>query len=120
MKISSALIVAAALFAAWGCNKSATGATTAKQSSENASSKSALDQYENKADLALTQQVRKAVMNDDTLSTMAKNVTVISQNGVVTLKGTVASSEEKTRIGEKAQVIAGLGHVENQISVQPK
>lgn len=116
MRIGSAWIISAALLAACGCNKS----TSAMQSSDDARSKSALDQNENKADLALTQKVRKALMDDDVLSTMAKNVTVISQNGVVTLKGTVPSPEEKTRIGEQAQAIAGLGRVENQISVEPK
>jgi len=47
------------------------------------------DQSNTKADLTLTQQIRKALMADKSLSTNAKNIKIITANGVVTLRGPV-------------------------------
>ena len=44
------------------------------------------DQSNEKADLNLTQEIRKAIMADDSLSMNAKNVKIITANGVVTLQ----------------------------------
>jgi osmotically-inducible protein OsmY len=71
------------------------------------------------ADRALTQQVRKAIMQDKSLSTYAHNVKVVSQNGQVTLSGPVRSDEEKQAIVQKAAGVAGQDHVVDQISVAP-
>ena|ERR1700730_5304476 len=38
-------------------------------------------QSNNKADMELTRQIRRAVMKDDSLSTMAHNVKIMSANG---------------------------------------
>jgi osmotically-inducible protein OsmY len=61
----------------------------------------------NKTDRTLTQDIRKAVMADKTLSTYGHNVKIISQNGMVTLKGPVRSDDEKKAIVAKAVEIAG-------------
>lgn len=74
-------------------------------------------QKQNKADTALTQSIRKAVMKDKSLSTYAHNVKIISQDGQVTLKGPVRSEGEKKTIADAATRIAGEGHVTNDISV---
>src|SRR5437870_4142781 len=47
------------------------------------------DQSEAKDDLRLTQQIRKAIMADKSLSTTAKNVKIMTINGAVTLRGPV-------------------------------
>jgi len=65
------------------------------------------DQSESKADLDLTQRVRQAVVANDSLSTNAHNVKIITSNGVVTLRGPVNSTKEKANIDAKAQQIAG-------------
>ena len=75
------------------------------------------DQANNKADLNLTQQIRKAIMADKSLSTNAKNVKIITANGVVTLRGPVNTPQEKTTIETKAQNIAGANNVDNQLEV---
>ncbi len=75
------------------------------------------DQTENEADRALTQRIRQAVMADDSLSTTAKNIKIITVNGVVTLRGPVDSKEEKASINTKAQQIAGVKKVDNQLEV---
>jgi len=72
----------------------------------------------NAADRALTQKIRKAVMADKSLSTYAHNVKIISQNGMVTLKGPVRSDDEKKSIVGKAVEVAGSpDKVSDQMSV---
>src|SRR5438552_3471451 len=53
------------------------------------------DQKENDADRTITQQIRRAVTKDDTLSLSAKNVKIITVDGVVTLRGPVKDEREK-------------------------
>jgi len=75
----------------------------------------------NEADRTLTAKIRKSVMDDKTLSTYAHNVKIISQDGVVTLKGPVRSDDEVKSIMAKAVDIAGSpDKVINQMSVSPK
>jgi hyperosmotically inducible periplasmic protein len=76
------------------------------------------DQSESQADRTLTQQVRKAVVADKSLSTMAKNIKIITVNGVVTLRGPVKNPHEKEAIEAKAQQIAGINNVDNQLEVK--
>jgi hypothetical protein len=53
------------------------------------------DHSESTADRTLTQGIRQAVAADESLSTAAKNITIITRNGVVTLWGPVNSLQEK-------------------------
>jgi hyperosmotically inducible protein len=78
------------------------------------------DQGKNNAnDREIMQKIRKAVMDDKSLSTYAHNVKIISQNGKVTLKGPVRSAEEKQTIEQKATDVAGAGNVTNEITIKP-
>ena len=81
--------------------------------------KTADQQKENPTDRTLTQQIRKALMADKSLSSYAHNVKVIAVGGQVTLKGPVRSDEEKKSVEAKALEVAGPGHVTNQMSVAP-
>ena len=85
----------------------AKGAVTADQQKENAS------------DRELTQKIRRALMQDKTLSSYAHNVKVVAQGGQVTLKGPVRTEDEKRTVETKAAEVAGAGHVINQMSVAP-
>jgi hyperosmotically inducible protein len=76
------------------------------------------DQSESEADRTLTQEIRKAVVADDSLSTMAKNIKIITVDGVVTLRGPVQSPQEKEVIQVKAQQIAGIDRIDNQLEVK--
>jgi hyperosmotically inducible periplasmic protein len=76
-------------------------------------------QKENRGDRDLTQQIRKAVVEDKSLSSYAHNVKIIAQNGTVTLKGPVRSDEEKKTIVTKAEEVAGAGKVTDQLTVKP-
>lgn len=77
-------------------------------------------QKENTSDRELTQRIRRAVTQDKTMSTYARNVKIIAQDGKVTLKGPVGSEEEKKAIEDKAAEVAGEGNVTSQIRVVPK
>ena len=77
----------------------------------------AWDQSETEADRTITQAIRKAIMESESLSMSGKNVKIITINGVVTLKGPVKSAEEKESIGMVAQQVSGVSRVDNQIEV---
>jgi hyperosmotically inducible protein len=79
---------------------------------------SAIQQSNSKTDLALTRKIRRAVMRDKSLSTLAHNVKIVSVNGSVTLLGPVDSEAEKDTIASKAQAIAGADKVDNQLVVK--
>jgi hyperosmotically inducible protein len=76
-------------------------------------------QKANRSDRDVTQQVRKAVMADKSLSTYAHNVKIVTQGGQVTLKGPVRSDEEKKTIVAKAEEVAGSGKVTDQLTIKP-
>ena len=77
-------------------------------------------QKANRSDQDITQQIRQSIMKDESLSTDAHNVKVISQNGMVTLKGPVRSEDEKSAIEAKAVDVVGKDKVTNQLEVKPK
>jgi osmotically-inducible protein OsmY len=71
-------------------------------------------------DRKLLAAVRRAVFHDKTLSTSAHNVKIVAKAGVVTLRGPVRSEEEKVKIEELAQQVAGVSSVENQLDVKAR
>jgi hyperosmotically inducible periplasmic protein len=85
----------------------------------NAHEPNADQQKDNRSDLDITKQIRQAVEKDKSLSTYAHNVKIITQNGLVTIKGPVRSEEEKRAVEAKAVEIAGFGKVNNQLDVKP-
>src|SRR4030095_6813841 len=60
-------------------------------------------QKENETDRELTRSIRRALMDDKTLSSYAHNVKVITQGGHVTLKGPVRSEDEKAGGHDKSR-----------------
>ena len=81
----------------------------------NNATQTAGDQSENEADRTITQSLRKAITDDDSISTNGKNVKVVTIDGTVTLRGPVKSEKEKADIGAKAKQIAGVKKVDNQL-----
>ncbi len=75
------------------------------------------DQSNDSADIKVTAAIRRAVMKDDSLSMTAKNVKIITADGVVTLRGPVKSAEEKATIGKLAKANAGDAKVMNELEV---
>jgi len=77
-------------------------------------------QGETKEDREITQKIRRAVVDDKSLSTYAHNVKIITVGGIVTLKGPVRSEDEKRIIEEKAAEIAGKDKIKSEIDIAPK
>ncbi len=76
-------------------------------------------QGNSKADIEMTASIRKSVLADKSLSTYAHNVKIITNNGVVTLRGPVRSQDEEQAIVEKATAAAGgSDKVINRITVK--
>jgi osmotically-inducible protein OsmY len=94
--------------------------TKTNERDRNASQATADQQKENRSDRDITRDIRRAIMQDKSLSTDAHNVKIVSQNGMVTLKGPVSSEEEKSTIEAKATEVAGKENVTSQIEVKPK
>ncbi|MEA3146105.1 MAG: hyperosmotically inducible periplasmic protein [Verrucomicrobiota bacterium] len=92
--------------------------TKRNSSEQNKSTDTAEKQSNSKDDLALTQKIRQAVMNDGSLSMNAKNVKIIAQDGKITLKGPVDNQQEKDVICSKAGETAGKDNVDNQLEVK--
>lgn len=131
-----------ALLVVVGCDQSRTGSSTASPASEHnqtassatnvdrkdntvvnerdrsTAAKTPIDQNENQKDIDITASIRKRVV-DSKLSTNAHNSKIITQDGKVTLRGPVASQEEKDAIEAIAVDVAGQGNVDNQLEVQP-
>lgn len=76
------------------------------------------DQANSKPDIQITAAIRRAVMHEDSLSMMAKNVKIITENGTITLRGPVQTAAEKTKVGELAMANAGQAKIDNQLEVK--
>jgi hyperosmotically inducible periplasmic protein len=76
------------------------------------------DQGESEADRSITQRIRQDVVKDDGLSMAAKNVKIITVDGMVTLRGPVKSDLERRTIGALARGAPGVKQVDNQLDIQ--
>ena len=133
-RMAIASLMAASLFSA-----SAQAESNPRQAQENEkqsaayendnSGKNARDVNENRktadgqalggGDINVLAEIRKHVVANDALSTNAKNVKILVENGVVTLRGPVKTAEEKTWIQQEAMTIAKGYRVDNQLEVAP-
>jgi hyperosmotically inducible periplasmic protein len=75
------------------------------------------DQGGSEADRTVTQHVRQGVVDDGTLSMTAKNVKIITVDGVVTLRGPVNSAAEKSQVASIAQRVAGVTRVDDKLEI---
>ena len=85
----------------------------------NSNQPTADQQKENRPDLEITKQIRQALVTDKSLSPYAHNVKIVTQGGMVTLRGPVRSDDEKKAVEAKAVEVAGEGKVNNQLDVKP-
>lgn len=81
-------------------------------------SQTPLDQSQNAQDIELLANVRKAIVADDSLSSNAHNVKIITNGGVVTLRGPVKSVEEKATVEAKARQVAGVVRVDSFLEIE--
>lgn len=95
-----------------GCETNKDKADTSRNASY---SSSFPETSESDSDRAITQNVRQSLVNDDSLSTNAKNVRVTTNRAIVTLRGQVNNEREKSIIEQRARSINGVRSVDNQL-----
>jgi hyperosmotically inducible periplasmic protein len=78
------------------------------------------DQGGSASDRELTAAIRRAIVEDDSLSTNAHNVKIVTVDSVVTLRGPVKSATEKAAVVAKAENAKGVKRVDNQLEVEAK
>lgn len=108
---------------AMGCNESQPQKTVDRTNTgvnvrdRDSTAKTPIDQNENKADIKVTADIRKRIV-DTKMSVNAQNVKVITQDGKVTLRGPVKTQQEKQTIEEIAVNVAGADNVESHLEVE--
>lgn len=101
--------------------ENSTSTTHADNTARNARDRGATltpsEQSENEIDRTITQRIRQSLMDDESFSMNAKNVKIITVNGVVTLRGAVNNEREKNEIGRRARAVAGVKNIDNQLEI---
>ena len=92
--------------------------TSKNQRDRSGETRTSGDQSNSHEDVQITATIRRAVVKDHSLSATAKNVKIITADGVVTLRGPVQNEAEKTKIAELAQSAAGNAKIDNQLEVK--
>jgi hyperosmotically inducible periplasmic protein len=80
-------------------------------------SQTATDQSNDPSDIKMSAEIRQTVVNDSSLSMMAKNVKIITIKGCVTLRGPVETEKEKTAIESHAKQ-AGAKTITNELEIK--
>ena len=76
-----------------------------------------MDQSNTDRDLEVTRQIRQGITSDDSLSTEARNVKIVTDGGVVVLRGPVETAQEKAAIVAIATRTPGVTRVDDQLEV---
>jgi len=69
------------------------------------------------ADREVAQRIRQSLVADTTLSTGAKNVTIDADDDSVTLRGSVATEQERAAVAAKAKQAAPDKTIANELVV---
>ena len=77
-----------------------------------------LTQGDSESEQRITASIRKLILRNDTLSYIAKKVSVRTTGNTVTLRGPVKRGVERTSIEMLAKQTDGVGFVDNQIEVR--
>ncbi len=91
----------------------------AAKAAEHKTAVTAADQPNNARDVEVAAAARSAVVDDASLSTQAKNITLVAVDGTVTLRGTVETADEKRRIETIVTKVQGVTKVVNDLTVDP-
>ncbi|HKP59026.1 MAG TPA: BON domain-containing protein [Polyangiales bacterium] len=111
--------------AAFGCNRGDDKSVPADNTGKNARDErgealTPMDQGENTTDRTITQQARQGLVRAGEVSVTGKNIKIITNDGVVTLRGPVASAHEKTEIADIVKHVEGVKRIDNQLEVAAK
>lgn len=73
---------------------------------------------ETPADRAISENVRQALFDDSTLTAEAKNVSIQTSRGVITISGVVPTARDRDTIQRIVESASGARQVNNQIKVK--
>jgi hypothetical protein len=122
-RIGSALVAGSLIAIVVACDREprrmvdASSQTRASEGAGRADAVAAAQQPPTEADQEMGSSIRRAIVEDDSLSATAKKVTVVSVNAVVTLRGRVDGSSEKQLIASIARRVPGVRRVDDQVGV---
>jgi osmotically-inducible protein OsmY len=68
----------------------------------------------------ITARVRRSISNDSMLASSARNVTVQTNRGVVTLRGQVDDERDSAAVEQKARQTQGVERVDNELEVRAR
>jgi len=72
-----------------------------------------------KNDVEVTRIIRRAIVKDDSLSSSAKNIKIITLDGIVYLRGPVSNEDERIKIASIAQgVVVNSKTLTNQLEIK--
>lgn len=112
------LLSALALTAsAWSQNTNAADNTANNKKDADGTTLTPVDQSNDPADIKTTADIRKMVIDDDSLSALAKNVKIITVDQVVTLRGPVETEKEKATIVTHAKHV-NPKDIKNEITIK--
>lgn len=115
--VATGLLSVGAVIAQTDAERTAPNNTEANKADRDGNATTPIDQSNDKDAIQTTAAIRRAVMEDKALSTSAHNVKIVTEGNTVTLRGPVASTDEKTRIEQLAVKAAPGKEVRNQISI---
>ena len=76
-----------------------------------------MEQSENPIDRMITKKIRLALIEDDDLSVVARNIRIITNDGVVTLIGTIKNPTENAKIEKIVAGTVGVKRLNNKLEV---
>ena len=91
--------------------------TRLNKADRNTDAKTPIDQSNDMEAIDVTAGIRRALLDDKSLSTSAHNVKIVTNGDVVTLRGSVESADEKKRVESLAVKSATGKQVRNEISI---
>jgi osmotically-inducible protein OsmY len=117
---STALLLVAALVttSAFAQDASKVDNTKINQRDRQGANTTPFDQPNDAEDIKVAAAVRKAIMDDSSLSTTAHNVKFVASDGTVTLRGPVKNDAEKARVESIVKGVPGVATVQNQLDTK--
>ncbi|MDP2653203.1 MAG: BON domain-containing protein [Candidatus Omnitrophota bacterium] len=80
----------------------------------------AKSEFEKQADRALSLQVQQALTGNPQLAGKLANIKITAVEGSVILQGTVSSEDVRANIVQQIENMAGVDHVDNQLTIGSK
>jgi hyperosmotically inducible periplasmic protein len=90
---------------------------TAKNTRDDGTTTTPFDQGTSPTDIAITQSARKSVVSEKNMSVNGQNIKIITKDGVMMLRGPVASEAERNQIVALLQNIDGVRVVKNYLEI---